>query len=550
MRRITIFLMMFVSTTLLANATDTNVTFTSETYIGDDKYGNNLYEQTVTIKTTDFKVDNFWKKFSWSGTGSNETNFAEIITSGKVRMSVESSYLCKDAGLDSQGCSGQKPFLVNKGILNNADMKVDASGNNLASGEYRIPFDGASNYNSANDDAFYALDVFRDSAYYQDSNGSDATQDKPTSFFGTLIKMMSSFFSTSAGTTLTSTDSPEIRNRYIANISFGLQDDYMLEKAISNELDTALTNGATATQATLLDYNSELVGERTECNILFLTLNSSSFTCKAVSFFGLSNFIPFVNTTTEVKMTPHLVAEDTETTLLSLAGKLDGVNYLSTKATETVSGRTTFLSELFKPITFVFSSIFRFFGSESTTDTEVVSVDFNFTNPMPLTFIETDGTNVTDFLHFSLLGLESSYGTEVESCTVRHRKSVFMMMFPTYDEHTYANDGSVYNLKIVSAMGMTYYRNVPSADLMDWCNRNKDQSTSMFSGFFSFFSSFGSSGSGTYDSDFDTGDYSVVSYDEKVHKGLILHLKQEEGFTPEAAGTTSTYKLIEIKRGE
>lgn len=547
-KNLTIFAIIFTSITLFANETNTTVTFGNETFIGEDKYGNSLYERTVTIKTTDFKVDNFWKKFSWNGTGSKETNFAQIVTSGKVRMSVESSYLCKDAGLDSKGCSGQKPFLVNQGILNNADMKVDASGNNLAAGEYRIPFDGASNYNSTNDDAFYALDVFRDSAYYQDSNGSDATQEKPTSFFGTLIKMMSSFFSLNAGSSLTSTDSPEIRNRYIANITYGLQDDYMLEKNTNNELDTSMTNGATATQATLLDYNQDLVGERTECNIFFLTLNSSSFTCKAVNFFGLSNFIPFVNTTTEVKMTPHFVAEDTETTLLSLAGKLDGVNYLSTKATQTVSGKTTFVSEVFKPFTYIFSSIFRFFGTTSTSSTTVTSVDFNFTNPMPLTFIETDGTNVTSFLHFKLLGLESTYGTQATSCTVRYRDAVIMFM-PVYATSTYDDNGSLLHLKIKPSFGSTYYIDVPSADLMDWCERNQGGgSTSMFS-FFSWFSS-SSSSSGPFDSDFTTGDYSVVSYDEKVNKGLILHLKQEEGFTPESVGTTSTYKLVDITRGE
>lgn len=547
----TVGIFLSLSIALMAAQTDTKVEFGAEQYKGADKYGNSVYERNVTIKTTDYTVDNFWKKFSWSGNSTNQESFALIATSGTVQVSVKSSFACKEGGLDSTGCSGQKPFLVNQGVLNNADMKLDGSGNALPAGEYRIPFDAAPNYNALNDDAFYALDVYRDGKYYSEGTAADAANEKPTTFFGAMFKIISSFFSPTAASSLSSADSPDIRNRYMANITFGLQDNYMLEKDINGILNTGVENGANSTQATLLDYNGDLVGERAECNIFFLTLNSSSFTCKAVSFFGLSNFIPFINTSTEVKMKPDIVAEDTETTLLSMAGKLDGINYLSTKSTETVSGRTTFLSELFKPITYVFSSILRLFSSETTTDMEVLSVDFNFTNPMPLTFIETDGTNVTDFLHFSLLGLESTYGTEVESCTIKHKTGI-MFMFPVYSTDLYENDGSVYHLKIVSGMmGFgTYYIDVPSADLMDWCNRNKDQTTSLFSGFFSFFDSFGtSSSSGPYDDDFNRGDYSVVSYDEKVHKGLILHLKQEEGFAPESAGTTSTYKLMNMTRG-
>lgn len=547
----TVGIFLSLSIALMAAQTDTKVEFGAEQYKGADKYGNSVHERSVTIKTTDFKVDNFWKKFSWGGNSTEQEHFDLIETSGTVEVNVQSSFVCKDGGLDSTGCSGQKPFLINQGILNNADLKLDADGAQLPAGEYRIAFDSAGNYNALNDDAFYALDVYRDGKYYNEGTAADAANEKPTTFFGAMFKIISSFFSASAASSLSSVDSPDLRNRYMANITFGLQEAYLLEKDTNGILNTSIQNAANSTQATLLDYNEDLVEGNAGCNIFFLTLNSSSFTCKAVSFFGLSSFIPFINTTSEVKLKPDLVAEDTETTLLSLAGKLDGVNYLNTKQTETVSGRTTFISEMFKPMTFIFDSIFRLFGISSSTEAEVVSVDFNFTNPMPLTFLETDGLTVTDFLHFTLLGLESTYGTEVESCTIKHKTGTMFMM-PIYSTDLYENDGSVYHLKIVSGMmGFgTYYIDVPSADLMDWCNRYKDQSSGMFGGFFSFFSSFGTSGSGTYDTDLQNGDYSVVSYEEKVHKGLILHLKkQENGFAPEMIGSTSTYKLMNITRG-
>lgn len=370
--------MIVLGTTLLAEKTDTTVTFGNETYFGEDKYGNSLYDQEVSIKTTNFKVKHFWTKFSWNGSGSEETNFDLIATSGKVRVNVESSYACEDEGLDSQGCSGQKPFLINQGILNNPDMQLDGIGNPLPTGEYRIPFDAALNYNSTNNDAFYALDVFRDGKYYSEGTAEDAASEKPTTFFGYLVSMFTSFFSKDINTYTTGSESPEQRNRYIANITFGHQKEYLLEKesaVYTNEINTA----DSTKRVSLLDYNSQIIEETTGCNGLFFSYDPDSLTCKGISFFGLSMFMPFINNETNIKVKSDSVVEDTETTLLTLAGNLDGHNYLSEKTQlDATSGKTTVVSELFKPITFMASSMFRFFfGEESNNITEMVSAEFD-----------------------------------------------------------------------------------------------------------------------------------------------------------------------------
>ncbi len=572
---------LFFSVILGAAETNTTAVFGQENLKEEDNKGNALYERSVTIKTTDYKVDQYWTKFSNAQDG--KRNFDLVATSGTVQIMVEGSFLCEENGLNPQGCSGQKPFLVNQGILTNADVQVDANGDPLNTGEYRIPFDAAGNYDLANADAFYALDVFRDEAYYQDSNGSDATQDKPTTFFGTLINIITSLFS-GFNQEPSFSNSPDIRNRYMANIAFGLQDEYMLEKNTNGELDRTLINGATELKATLLDYNEDLVGERAECSIFFLTLNSSSFTCNAVNFFGLSNFIPFINTTTELKATPDIVTEDTVTVLLSLAEKLDEADYLNATNTETdASGRTTLVDSVFNLTTSILDGFLRFlFGSTPPSATPVVSVDFNFTNPMPLTFIETDGTNVTDFLHFTLLGLESVYGTEVQSCTVKlggfgAPTQTFTAGSTLIHDVDYSlSSSNPYDELNVTLMGTTsswmgtkndYRAHLLNQNMLDWCQRQESESSGLFSDLFSssggllsgFMSLFlgggGSSCPGTtyeeqVDCLLDAENYSVQNYEEKVHKGLILHLKEQDDFTPGQVGTTNTYKLINIKRGE
>ncbi|WP_304545925.1 hypothetical protein [Sulfurimonas microaerophilic] len=564
---------MLIGVTLLAVETDTNVTFGEERNLGQDQYGNNVYERDVTIETTNFKVDNYWKKFSLNGSGTAQENFELISTSGTVQINVESSFACKDGALDTAGCSGQKPFLLNQNTLDNLDLQKDANGNDLPTGEYRIPFNSAKEYNTTADDAFYPIDVYRDGMYYQETVANDHLSEKPKTFFGFMTKMFVNFFASLTAESLSLIDSPEIRNRYIANITFGLQKDYFIPKnstIYTNEVNTS----DNTKRVSLVDYTiQEDSAQEETCNVFFFTFTSGSSTCKGVSFFGLSSFIPFITNAPDLKIVPAIVAEDTESTLLTLAGKLDGVNYITEKLDPNTG--TSFLTEMFKPMSFMFDSMMKFFfGSTAKELTQVVMLDFNFTNPMALTFLETDGSTVTDFKYFTLLGLESVYGTEVEACTVKKLIWPFPPMYNknTYYKNIYTNTefdlGTSYTdyseLNITTTTKTTWgvtkttgTANVSNEDWLDWCMRNKNEtSTSWLFDMFSFMiPTLGTTEGGvTYDEQLDAvinaENWKVDEFQSKVHKGLILHLKEiQNGFEPEAAGTTSTYKLMNIQRG-
>lgn len=582
-----IILLVATVTLLMAQKTDTTVTFGKMNYIGNDTTGESLYERDVKIDTKNYKVDTFWSRFSWDGKGEEQKRFASVATSGKVRIRVSSDFTCQKAGLDAQGCSGQKPFLINQGVLSNPDMQLDSEGKSLPSGEYRIPFDSAGNYNAANDDAFYALDVFRDGKYYSEGSRSDANDAKPKSFLGYIIALFRDYFSKDVNTYTTGTASPEQRNRYIANITFGHQQAYMLEK--SSAIATTETNTANSgKKVSLLDYNSQIIEQTTGCNGLFFSYDPDSLTCKSIDFFGLSNFMPFVNNQPQIKVKSDSVVEDTETTLLALQGKLDNYPYLEKRTkVDAASKKRTVLSELFKPVTFMADSMFRFFfGSASKNITEMVIAKFDdFKHPMPLTFIVTDGTKVTDFAHFKLLGIESVYGTEVESCKVKDVKGIFgwRSSYETFTKGVPTNtqfdieggfkwvfhNPSEYNELNITKK--TIYRgmfvtvkhkivNVSTDDWLDWCKRNQGrQKKGLFGRIFETFKKVGnfllghSQNGATYDTQLDkllkSENYEVVDYKEKIHKGLILHLKHLEALKPEMKGTTTTYKLVHIKRG-
>ena len=558
----------------------------------ENKYGDKIMYQDVTINTKDFKINNYWGHYS--DTADNQSNFSNIATSAKVKLTIENSFTCKDGGLLADGCSGQKPFLVNNGILNNPDLKLDSTGAQLPQGEYRIPFDSASDYNTSHDDAFYALDVFRDGQYYEPITGGTTSTNKPKNFFGYILAFFKDYFSKDTTVYGSGIGSPEQRDRYMANITFGLQKKYRIAK--EGDINTTQTNAADANKkVSLLDYNSLIDENTTGCNGLFFSYDSDSLTCKAINFFGLSQWMPFINSTNtdpEKKIKSDSVLEDTETTLLTLAGKLDKVNYIDKmKSVDTATGKT-FLQEMFKPMSYMMKSMFRFFfGANSKNLTEVVSVDFNFTNPMPLTFIETNGTNAVDFIYFKLLGLESVYGTEVQSCQVHQKGNVFKWFGTdkTFTEgnttntqfdmdagwSAWASDSSTYNelnttieQKCVGIWPMQICKNhdivnLSTNDWLNWCKRNQGkQKKGLFGRIFDTFTNitsfvlYGSPSVKKYDDQVDKvlsdNNWEVKTYTEKVHKGLILHLKKIDmsDINASTPGTTTKFQIMKISRGQ
>ncbi|QOP44342.1 hypothetical protein FJR45_10450 [Sulfurimonas sediminis] len=592
-----ILLSLFVLTLVLSAKTTTNVTLQTP-YEAEDiqnDYGDKIMYQNVKINTQNFKINNFWGKFS--DAAQDQSNFTNIATAANVKLTIENVFTCKDGGLPEEGCSGQKPFLINDGTLANPELKKDAMGQVLPAGEYRIPFDSAQNYDANHDDAFYALDVFRDGKYYQDDGTDDYNNEKPKTFFGYMIQLIKTYFSPQNDTTVVSAltqNTVEARNRYMANIVFGLQQEYRIKK--ESAIDTNSINQASATkQPSLLDYNALMINDTTGCDGIFFTFNPDSLTCKFQNFFGMSQWMPFFGNgasllgenSNKSSIQSDSVLEDTETTLLTLASKLDNTNYVQPKIDQN-TGRFPVLSEVFKPMIFMAKSMFRFFfGENSKTLTETVSVNFDFTNHMPLTFMQVQNGIVKGFEYFKLLGIESVYGTEVQSCKVKQTKNFFF--FPIgWDSKTFtegvvtntefdmnsglfgwATDSTQYDLLNVTTESNWYWFpktthdivNLSTEDWLNWCKRNQGrQKKGLFGRFFDSvgnivsFVLYGKQSTKEYDAQVDKvlrdDDWSVVEYKEKVHKGLILHLKKIdiEDINATTPGTTTEFEIIKVSR--
>jgi len=587
---LSLFFLIATYTTLLYAKTTTSIDLTKAPYteeIIENEYGDKIMYQDIIINTQDFKVQNFWKRFYKDP--KNESVHSNIATTAKIKLTIQNSFTCKDGHLASEGCSGQKPFLINQYILNNPDLQLSADNTPLPDGEYRIPFDSATNYNSSNQDAFYALDVYRDDIYYKETSSStDDTTQTNKNFFGYIIAFFTDYFSKDTTIYGNSINSPETRDRYMANIIFGLQQSYRIAK--DDPITTTETNGANSNKkVTLLDYNSQIIESTEGCNNLFFSFDPDSLTCKTVNFFGISRWMPFIGSTDtnpEQKVYSDSVLEDTETTLLTLAGKLDNVNYID-QLTEIDSqtGERSFIQEIFKPMSYMMSSMFRFFfGENSKNLTEMVSVHFDFIHPMPLTFIQTDGSKAIDFIYFELLGLESVYGTEVESCKVKQTApfvgftlqtdtftkgiptntkfdmefGFFSSLFSSSDDYSELNVTVERHTVPFVDWGNHDIVNLSTDDWLDWCKRNQGrQSRGLFGRFIDTFTSFilSDERNDTYDEQIDNllqdDNWEVVEYKEKVHKGLILHLKKItlDNITSTTAGTTTEFEIVHVKKG-
>ena len=394
---------------------ETTLQFGSESNVNENEYGERTSQTSVTVKTSNFQIDRFWHKFK-KGSG-NDALDVSMDTTIDIDLVTRSSFLCKKYKLESEGCSGQKPLLINDKTLQNSQLKFDKDNNPLPSGEYRIPFDSADHYDPNNKDAFYALDVYRDMKYYLPNEGTTEDSNEPTNFFGKIIAFFRDYFSHDVTIYGNNLDDPKSRQRYIANLIYGAQQSYRMKKSV-----TAFSteyNSADGSSVSLLDYSQDLHTNTSGCSGLIFDYDPNSLTCKIVNFFSMSKWMPFVDTTDVTTVDTKSVLEDTEATLLTLAGANDNKSYVVPKLSEK-NGKKGFFGQIFKPVTFMAGSMFRFFfGDETKKLTEMFELEFNFDNPIALTFATTDGNKITGFEHFKLLGLESVYGTQVESCEVK-----------------------------------------------------------------------------------------------------------------------------------
>ena len=588
---------------------ETTLQFGDESNVQENEYGERSSDTSITVQTKDYKIDRFWHYFKKGyknadlDVGMNTTLDFSLIT--------RASFLCEKFGLEKEGCSGQKPLLINEGTLENSELQFDADGNPLPSDEYRIPFDSAENYDIANKDAFYALDIYRDMKYYMPQPGISDDSDAPTNFFGKLIAFFRDYFSHDVTVFGHNLNDPQARQRYIANLAFGAQQSYRMKKGETTFSTTLNSADGNNSVVSLLDYSEALYTNESGCDGLIFDYDPQSLRCKVVNFFSMTKWMPFIDSTDVTTVETKSVLEDTETTILTLAGASDGTSYVVPKLSEDGNGKKGFFGQIFKPVTYMMGGMYRFFfGDSSKNLTEIFSLNFNFNNPIALTLATTDGSKITGFEHFKLLGTESVYGTQVESCEVKlndfDKFSDFMKnFFPLSTKmeavvndqgtktkwrngtQTFVKDSpkkvTFYKVLKIFMIGIKKkeVRTITADEWVEWCKRNQGVTKrgllGRLTGSVSSFINDVISGTITQEYSSQDGDideflncgnswqqiketwswnnqdfcFNVESYKEKVHKGLILHLKHIDVLDDMQIGTAGThteYIVKDIKR--
>lgn len=554
---------LFVAILTIAHvmATETTTTFGVEGGAKGDKYGNSVYERDVTIKTTDFKVDNFWSKFS--NPDNKQSNHTNISKTGIVQVSVESTSLCSiNKELDKEGCSGQKPFLINDEAIDGLNV------NDTITLLFQKNLDGTDiTYNDKNATVFYPLDVQRDEKFYKEEGEKSFK-----SFFQKLFDgfLMTSFFSGFFSHEVVDKEnnpSEDIRQRYIANIVSGIDQNHLLEAA-----KTPLSTTTLNRPVSLIDYRED-VDSAGSCNLFFFKFSEAN------SFCNIMGSMPFISMFSSTKPSTSYIVDtigaDTENALVSFAGTYADLNIESYQAGVTYQKQ----SESTGPISTMINMMkCFFFGCTKVNDVqEAVDSYYGFSdaNAINLTFaITNEGDAIDDFETFRLMGIHSLSGNE-HMCQVKESN-----WNDKWDSHTFTGneedtkeettttcDGfyfmgicngtestvtttvaNTYSAKYISETVQSNLAiDTDGDDLMTpsewltWCDymveKYKDNVTTECSGFFMFQTCI------EVPADIEEDGYEVLSYTNDSKRGLLLDLKLIEP-TPNDEAVTLRYKLL------
>lgn len=509
-------------------ATETTTTFGNQSTVGSDEYGNSVYQRDVTIKTTDFKVDNFWSKFS--NPNNKQSNHTNISKTGMLHIKVEATSACVlDGTLPQEGCSGQKPFLINDEVLNNS----------IGNDEFEVAFTLADGFNAADTQGFYPLDILRDEQYYKEplvqENGSNR------SFFSFFTEIFDFMFSKTVGFGNDFFGNPDIadvrydprsddavdrRERYIANIIAGVEKKYRMtrpfEKIEATQIETAtkLNN-----PVSLLHYDeAKQTTEQEQCKFMFLNLSSDGLMCRVMTGFGMDAWMPFFSNSHTTKIEVNTIMGDTENALLAMTSEIEKVPYM-----QDVGGsdddKLGFLQNMLKPMTTMidFMKTMLFGTSKQSSVAEPVEKVYEFSEADAMTLsiaVTNDGTQIDDFANFKLLKIRSVYGDMINSCKV---KKSFAMFSPGWTktfvegggQSVKSPDGEWWNDDqwIAWCQEATAKKGIFDA-LFDWSSGGIFNPINWMSSFFNMFLSFFSS------------TYSIEDFTSTIKRGLILNIKK------------------------
>ena len=478
---------------------------------GKDEHGNSVYERVVDIQTSGYKVDNFWKKFSWDGKGQDTTTIEKIATKGTVRVSIEATSLCTlYPELDQDGCSGQKPFLMNSVAVPAIDSDVSLIFKNTPS---------YADYNKSSDSEFFPLDIDRNEKFYK------SQPDNKKSFFGLFSKLISIFFRKPADSVPEVVE--DIRQRYMTNIVAGVDQDHLM-KSGKTAINTTLN-----TPVSLIDY-SETATTSGYCRLGFFRFPLSSHIC---------NFPFFVKVNPPVTTQTDTIVSDTESSLVAFAGSFvgDDIEAYNNKSTRV---------EILEPVVSGFFGKLKcfFFGCPKTTITRILGNNYAFPNETGITMslaVSNDGSTVDSFETFRLLGIRSVFA-QSRACKIK--KDSFLS-----DRVIYVKPNqTIKKCKESSWFGTSCedegssYEGNSVTQWLTWCKNISENgnpgSQKPNKAAFSFFG-----GSSAYQFHMFGSKYSLKEYnDEDSNTSLVLDLKRIK-LDLSSKDTIRRYQLVETK---
>jgi len=535
-----------------------------------DKHGSVIVDKKVTIETKNYKVDNFWSKFSFNGTGKEKDEFTSIATTGTVRTIVEATSICTLYDeLDTGGCSGQKPFLINNEAIDGKSVGDTIS--LVFQKDYDLSTDVIL-YSDINESVFYPLDIDRTEKYYK------SQADNTKSFFGIFSMMFNvffgdgGFFSSFFNHTVVdknNINSDDIRQRYIANIISGVDQDHLLVKAVTPLETTAINN-----PVSLIDYTEDITSAGS-CSLFIFKFSESSMFC---NFMGGMPFISmFVTTKPTTSYEIDTIQTDTENSLITFASSYTGMN-ITQYQNGTVYAAQSDVSSFLNPISMMMNMMkCFFFGCSGSVDTNTIEepmdtyYKFDGDTAVNITMAVTNsGTAIDDFQTFKLTGIHSLTGSE-HMCRVTENNS-----YDTWSDYTFKPDGTTSktftsitttgtetwchpwfgadHLAPCNAFESSYTKNVESVDTtlktpqewLEWCdtaieNNLPTETTTCIYSLFDFFHLHPICTT-TIDPIVVDG-YTIEEYVNASKRGLILDLELTELNTSSKA-VTLRYKLM------
>jgi len=521
---------LFLGSSLNALNTETNTIINERVYDRVNENGDFVYLQEATIETRNFKVQNFWGKFQ--NNGASESNFAVVSKTGAFELTVESTSLCSIyPELSQDGCSGQKPFLINEEAI---DCLVEGSKLELV---FQKAYDADSEeilYDNTDANVFYPLDVARTEKYYK-------TENKP--FYGFFARMFNKFYGEGFFRPwfYYKVSSEDSRQRYIANITAGVDQDHLI---VTPDLVTTTT---TNNPLSLLEY-TEKTEETGPCRLFFFKFREENSFCNIMS--GMPFIRHFSNVKPSIDYTVDTIQADTENSLITFASVYGDVTLEEYQAGQVYEKQKT------RPRLFDFFKCF-FFGCPKVEEIEdIMNNSYTFENPIFLTMPITDGTKITAFETFKLNGISSIVGNQ-HTCHLSydprgHRND--------WDENFKGTDSETrIERQCVDRCGMfdgpNVYENVEVPNLIhgklptEWlekCDEMVENHTGGTHqecyGFWPFRRCY------EVANDIVDGDYEILSnsYINNTKRGLILDLEVTK-ISPETPGTVTRVKLMGVQ---